>query len=287
MNVMSNLPLPAGFGVIPRGDHLGPDGQELGVHPNNWVPTDRLMPHAAPSPHADINDQLLNQRIAAHQDDLNEWKHAGVDLSEAVKKIRGWASELWEFFIPSEWQGKGIACPEFLFRFDWEHPRVLGHYVPGRNDTGLRWEISINPRHLRSRSEVDTAATVLHELLHCFEDLAGRAREHANNYHSAWFRQQAEAHGIPCTRYGGDLGVRNPSPFLEWARARALRGEPTIRAAALAVEQPPVSRAKRAVWICWCTPSEAVSVLVARGAELEAVCQRCGKKFRRRDEPGD
>ena len=148
------------------------------------------------------------------------------------------------------------------------------------SETSIGQEISINPRHLVRRSEIEAAETVLHELLHCFEALAGTAPRSQNNYHSAWFRRTAEQLGIPCTRYGATLGIRDPSPFMEWARERGLKGRPA--GSVETADLPPTSAPKRIAWVCSCPNEVAVAVRVASGSELRARCLRCGALFERR-----
>jgi len=226
-------------------------------------------------------DDAMNRDLAAYQDHLNDWHYGGADLAQAVTKIRNWSAELWPRFVPAEWKGQAVVQPQILFRFYRDGTAVLGHYHRGRNDAGLRWEVSINPRHLQHRSEAQVASTVLHELLHCFEDITGTMPKSRNNYHSAWFRRHAKFLGIPCTTYGHDLGIADPSPFAVWAHERGLSFESEMLATASAVNEVHV-RPKRAAWICDCPQDQLVVVLVAAGAELRARCGRCGAEYRRR-----
>ena len=264
-------------------------GQALGVHPNTPI-TVGVADSSEGIIQLPYSDEAINLMIAAFQDGVDGWKYGATELSPAVKNMREWSDDLWSRFVPTSSNGKDIHQPPLLFRFAAEHARVLGHYVPDRNDTGLRWEISINPRHLSRTAEVELASTVLHELLHCFEDLAGTApKKSKNNYHSAWFRRTAEELGIPCTRYGGDLGIRDPSRFMDWARERGLRTT-NRKVAELAYgsdegSQDPATPAtlpKRKVWECRCAVGVRVSVLVARRAELNARCERCNALFEKR-----
>ncbi len=222
-----------------------------------------------------VADNAANQGIADHQDALTDWTYGPLDLAEEVRKIRRWSRDLLERFFPSR------CAPEFVFCFEREGPRVLGHYIPGRNDAGLRWEISINPRHLSTRSERQVAAVLLHELLHAYEEAVRPPRRTANGYHWAWFRSFAEELGIPCTRYGGELGINTPSRFTAWADERGLREDVSseIQADALAVDEP---LSKRVPWICACPAGVLVTVQVPHGSELVARCERCGDLFTRK-----
>lgn len=252
---------------------LDDEGRALGAHPN--IATGEVDIESLPG-----SDEAINQAVARFQVGLSEWTYRGVELGDVIGNVRAWTRELWDRFIPDEWAGRPVKRPPILFRFESESPRILGHYQPGRNDIGCRWEISLNPRHLPSRSEIELAETVLHELLHCFEDLAGTAPRSHNNYHSAWFRKTADALGIPCSRYGATLGIREPSPFMDWAHKRGLSGCPAVCVSL--PDLPPARAPKRFAWACDCPPDVAVTVQVARGSELDARCQRCGALFRKR-----
>ena len=250
-----------------------PAKDSVGVHPNTPSEADATV-LAFPD-----TDEAINRAIARLQDHQG-WKHGPIELSKVVRDIRDWSRDLWTRFVPDKWKDNAIKQPPILFCFEWESPRVLGHYRPGRNDFGLRWEISVNPRHLLNRTEIEIAETVIHEQLHCFEDIAGTAPRSQNNYHSSWFRKTAVDIGIPCTRYGATLGVRDPSPFREWARERGLKGCPAV---SIATQDLPTIRApKRAAWVCSCPPDIAVTVQVASGSDLRARCEQCGVVFKRR-----
>jgi len=230
------------------------------------------------------SDEAINLSIARLQDVAPDWKSGSLDLSTWARTIRDWVDDLWPTFIPPRFGDRPIQPPRLLLSFRRERACVLGHYRPGRNDAGLRFEVSVNPRHLAERPKADVAATVLHELLHSFEDLAGTARLHRNNYHSAWFRQTASTIGIPCSRYGADLGIRPGGPFSAWVARQRLETDGERRVQADVSDQAAQgARPKRIVWTCACRKAVAVSLLVVRGADLSARCERCGERFRRRD----
>src|SRR5437867_2584099 len=91
-------------------------------------------------------DEAINRAIATFQDQLDEkWNYQSLPFGMLVRDVRAWSHDLWDRFMPKEWDGALINRPPLLFRFQREGDRVLGHYRRGRNDIGLRWEISINP----------------------------------------------------------------------------------------------------------------------------------------------
>ena len=130
-----------------------------------------------------LDDTEINQTIKQFQQNLDDWEFYGTSFSKLIEKFHEWSVELWSRFIPSRWNDKPVSRPELLFKFQREGRRVLGHYHRGRNDTGLKYEISINPGWLVVRTEAQTAAVVLHELMHTFEDIVGISSKSRNNYH--------------------------------------------------------------------------------------------------------
>lgn len=229
-------------------------------------------------------DEVINRAIGELQDRTG-WHYGPIDLAAVVRDFRDWSHSLWTLFLPRHWNGVAIEQPPILFCFEDEGARTLGHYQPGRNDSGLRWEISINPRHIIQRPETQLAETILHELFHCFEDVTGIAPQSRNGYHSAFLRKSLNQIGIPCTRYGATLGIRVDSPFTDWAREQGLEGRPAVSIETIAA-LPPVRKRKRATWTCSCPSEIGVAVQVATASELRARCLTCGEMFKRRPEGG-
>ena len=114
-------------------------------------------------------------------------------------------------------------------------------------------------------------------------DIAGEAPRSANNYHSAWFRMKAEEFGIPCSRYGADLGIISPSPFMEWALENGIVGDPFQCDPMVSIDRAiSQKKSKRVVWRCNCPEGKRVSVLVPYGSDLEARCLKCQGIFKRK-----
>jgi hypothetical protein len=236
-----------------------------------------------PKTNASINvahDKELNAKISSYQTNLLDWKLAGLSLSDLAARLHNWADNLWSEFVPKAWKETSVAKPNFLFLFEWESPRVLGHYRPGRNAAGCRWEISLNPVNLTRLSEIEVASVALHELFHCFEDIVGSAPTSRNGYHSTWLRNIADQVGIPCTRFGCTCGIRPGSPFSEWARRQALTGTPVLK---LIPEHVEPAKPKRKPWVCNCTSGQAITIHVAVGSRLRARCEVCGTLFHPKD----
>jgi hypothetical protein len=230
----------------------------------------------APNSESEPRDDKLNAAISSFQAELTDWKLADLSLSDLARLLHTWSDQLWTEFLPKDWKGVAVDKPSFLFLFEWESPRVLGHYRPGRNATGCRWEISLNPANLTRLTEIEVASVALHELLHCFEDIAGSAPSSRNGYHSAWLRKIADQLGIPCTRFGCTCGIRPKSPFSDWANRHGLKGVPVLSIVPERAEPP---SPKRKAWICDCPEGLAVTIHVARGSKLKARCEVCDALF--------
>jgi hypothetical protein len=75
----------------------------------------------------------------------------------------------------------------------------LGHYAPGVD--GAPAEIVISRRHIRRHGWTDAFDTLLHEMVHQWQDETGRALGHG-----ADFRAKARAVGAPAS------AKRSPGP---------------------------------------------------------------------------
>jgi len=156
-------------------------------------------------------------------------------------------------------------------------PGLLGWLAPhawknGRDD-GIN-EITICAEHL-ARSVEEIAETLLHEMVHHFNNQR-RVRDcSASQYHNRFFRDVALDVGMEVERAG----------YLGWALTRlgpkALAAVQSLNLEQAAFE---IFRKKREgkaptkmrKWSCGCT-----TVRCATG--LEAVCQGCGQRFERAD----
>jgi hypothetical protein len=258
------------FTAMPASDLL--KGAVLGCAPNKGAATNGDSDAASREPH----DEELNAAISSFQAELQDWTLANLSLSTLASRLQEWANSLWTEFLPKEWKGGVVAKPSLLFLFEWEPPRRLGHYRPGRNAAGCRWEISVNPANLSRLSEIQIASVALHELLHCFEDIVKSAPRSHNGYHSAWLRTMANQLGIPCTRFGCTCGVRPDSAFMGWATRHELKGTPVL---SINPEDAEAPTPKRKAWVCNCPNRFVVIVHVASGSTLKARCEVCGALF--------
>ncbi len=100
--------------------------------------------------------------------------------------------------------------PEVVLSFEATNSKTLGHYVLGRNAMGLQWNVNVNRRHLK-RPEQAVVATLLHELVHVWQDTYGHCGRPP--YHNAEFQERVRALGIPTDLRGHYEPPREASPF--------------------------------------------------------------------------
>lgn len=91
-----------------------------GAHPNNHAAADSTVIIFRDA------DEATSRAIALDQDRTDR-NYDSFDLSGIIRDIRRWSPELWEKFIPDNWQGRAIKQRPILFRFESESPLVPGH----------------------------------------------------------------------------------------------------------------------------------------------------------------
>jgi len=146
--------------------------------------------------------------------------------------------------------------------------RRYGHFRYGHNGFGLKGEIAINERHLHRREPWQVLGTVLHELLHAWQEEHGKPGKPP--YHNKQFLAKALLYGLVINE-DGITQYLDESPF------RALLNRYGVRMP----DQPlPARRAagesKLKKWACRCP----VNVRVAK-ADFQARCLKCGSVFTR------
>jgi len=202
----------------------------------------------------DINNVLKEYAISA-----DDWRHHDLALL-----LHEWANRFnTEFDL-------GISTP--AIKIDQVRVRKMGYYLPGRNGFGLYHEITINTKHLK-RPLTDTLDTLLHELLHEWQEVHGKPGK--GNYHNDQFRAKARSYGLLVSPRGMSMGVE-PGPFTELL---AQHGVDTS-VLQLPQDEPAIIRArgvsKLKKWSCGCTN-------VRAAVELKAQCLKCGELFQKAD----
>jgi hypothetical protein len=98
----------------------------------------------------------------------------------------------------------GGRLPHVMLNLQRRGRAELGHYHPARFTTldggAVVGEISVNPRNILDRSPIDVASTVLHELLHCWQQWHGKPPK--GHYHNAQFSNIMRACGLQASQTG-------------------------------------------------------------------------------------
>lgn len=148
----------------------------------------------------------------------------------------------------------------------------LGHFRSGLNGFGLAAEVAINRTHLDKREPWQVLGTLLHELLHAWQELHGKPGSW--NYHNNEFREKARTLGLIIDTKGHTQYAPNSSFF-------AVLNKYGVETP----EFPPVQyvlrgQSKQKKWSCQCEPKINVRVAVAH---FYARCLWCGCVFKQQD----
>lgn len=206
-------------------------------------------------------DEATNTAIKEHEILTEDWKFS--KLSELVYT---WVGRFNERFFDHKLQTPAIS-------FKRTRVNTLGHYVIDRNEFGLKWNININRLYTDLQLWV-TLATLLHEMIHQWEEGLGKSKSR-RNYHTVGFRTKAEFLGIPCNRCGVTLAYRDP--FRSLLREYGVDSEDVQGGydpyGETDIEGTP-GNSKLKKWTCGCT-----NVRVAI-EDFRAKCLKCGNEFK-------
>ncbi len=178
--------------------------------------------------------------------------------------------QAWSLVFVSEFD---LGVSELSLSVDWLRGHCLGHFREGHNGFGLKAEIAINRRHLSWRKPWQVLGTLLHELLHAWQDRFGKPGKW--NYHNVEFRTKAAQYGLLIDSRGVTQYQPN-SPFF----AVLAKYDFPVPEIPEPTAQQSVARTKLKKWSCNCNPP--VNVRVAR-ADFHALCLHCNHEFVRAD----
>jgi hypothetical protein len=199
---------------------------------------------------------LVYEALAEHQVS-EKWEYRDL-----LGELQRWA-KIFDFEFKLE-------IPEVSLCVDWLHRCRLGHFRPGHNGFGLRGEVAINCRYLEQREFWQVLGTLLHELLHAWQQTHGRAGR--RNYHNKEFREKARRYGLIIDERGYTTYAPE-SPFVELLRKHGV----TVPVLPPVAAGRPRGHSKLRKWWCGCTN---VRVAVT---DFRAQCLRCGNEFHRAD----
>jgi hypothetical protein len=205
-----------------------------------------------------INDVLKHHTAAAA-----DWRYSGV-----AKHLHDWA-ELFNAEFDLRIETPAIRLTAIR--------RAYGTYRYGRNSFGLRHEITLNTRY-RNRPAGKWLETLLHELLHEWQDLHGEPSR-AGAYHNKEFREKARTLGLLIDASGRSAGVVEGRFTVLLARAGVSMDDsksasPAELERSFESRTAAASATKMRKWSCGCTNVRAAVV-------LHATCTACGNNFER------
>lgn len=158
-----------------------------------------------------------------------------------------------------------LQIPSISLCVDSLSRRCLGHFRYGHNGFGLEGEIAINHRYLEQREFWQVLGTLLHEMLHAWQQTHGTPGK--GNYHNVQFRHKAHAYGLIVER-NGVTQYEQENPFTKLLRKHGIVvphiPKPTTRCR---------GSSKLKKWSCGCT-----NVRVAVSS-FRAKCLACGNIF--------
>jgi hypothetical protein len=171
----------------------------------------------------------------------------------------------------------------FILEFKLEIPNVslgvdrlrrtrLGQYLPGCNRFGLRREIIISRAHLKNGTSYDVLGTLLHELLHAWQDLHGKPGK--RNYHNVQFQRRASDLGL-IVNAEGHTQYAKPSPFFDLLEKHGVQISAFVPEP-IDMNQCRNHSSKLKLWQCQCE----VKVRVGRSNGFRAQCLNCGQLFK-------
>jgi len=119
--------------------------------------------------------------LAEHQIEEESW-----EFQELAAWLQLWTKQFNEEFH--------LGLSEISLCIEWLSIYRLGHFRHGTNGFGLKGEIAINQRHLDSRKPWQILGTLLHELVHAWQEIYGKPGKH--NYHNKQFQEKAREFGL-------------------------------------------------------------------------------------------
>jgi hypothetical protein len=214
-----------------------------------------------------------------------------ISLRRPIAELERWATEMVLWFQPER-------LPLPVITIQGNIRGALGWFAWSRwesRDGAILDEINFVPEYL-GRDVFDIAETLVHELVHLANFVAGIRDCSSNQYHNAHFRNRAVAVGLTCerTRHCG-WAKTGLTPALR-ERIAAIR--PDVSAFDL-FRLPPAPRSristdtgieggsgvrvqtKKKKLSKWCCLGQCASAWVASGTELHAECLGCGSRFLR------
>jgi hypothetical protein len=205
-------------------------------------------------------NETINLALRDHQRGVEDW-----DFSDLAAGLHIWAERMiFEFKLET---GTPALSIEPL-------RKAYGQYRCGRNGFGLRNEIAIDIIHVKFRPYWQVIGTLLHELLHSWQEHSGHTPSpKSKNYHNKQVREKARIFGLDVDSKGITRYLPGNTPFLELLKKYSVE-VPEIPQPEASVIQKPKSKLK--LYQCPC----GVKVRVGR-SRFNAKCLDCKGLFKR------
>jgi len=218
--------------------------------------------------HGDLerDTEPINLDLKKHQVTADDWEYHAL-----VADLHTWAARFCGEFK--------LQTPVPALAVERLRRDVLGHFRPGRNGWGLKWEVVIDKNHATSSEYWQVLGTLLHEQLHIWQDALGTQPSRSNhNYHNRQMRSKAASLGLIVDRWGHTRFAPDHSPFLEILKKHGVKvpALPPVEDQEAPAQHLGTSKLK--LWICDCPVRVRVAV-----RNFRARCLVCGAIFRTRD----
>lgn len=177
----------------------------------------------------------------------------------------------------------GGALPPVLLNFS-RHAKAYGFFAPERWEKGkeVKHEISLNPSHLRSRRPIEVASTLVHEMVHLWQQENGKPSR--AGYHNEEWASKMEGVGLIPSSTGEPGGARTGQKMTHYiekggAFAVAFNTMPKAYTLPWSCEEPagtkkPKSEKNKVKYTC---PECGANVWGK--PELAILCVECDEKF--------
>lgn len=209
--------------------------------------------------------ETINLELRSHQQTIDDWnfRQVAFDLHQwAERMVLEFKLEIPPPCLAIEYLGRGR----------------LGHFRRGRNGFGLRDEIAIDQKHLNRGPLWDVYGTLLHELLHSWQEHHGRPGR--RNYHNKEFRDKACSLGLLIDEAGHTRYAAGETPFalLMYRYGIERPAEDAEVSSEIVVTPVPPCGSTLKLYACPC----GVKVRVGR-SRFNARCLDCGGLFQRKE----
>ena len=185
-------------------------------------------------------------------------RHHHVEVATSWD-LHSTASRLHEFFgLFNNSLFAPHPLPPAAISLDRTRRSLLGHYVPGRNGTGVCHNINVNSAYLGERSLLEQLVTLAHEMVHEQQELYGTPSK-TGWYHNKEFCALASAIGIVAQRPKG-YTIKITDPFVALCREHGV-DDPVPEYAPRPRQYPGRSTLNK--WSCRCSPPVNIRVAIA------------------------